>query len=171
MLRSLIIGLAIASAQWLVIWARKQKARETKGTVIFDGAPFVRFLFTLVGSVMAYGVIEMTFISPEGYYKNGYQWWLPAVGIAMITAIWAVYPRRITLSCSSLSQSSVWGLRTVIKWEEVDCVIVDEEHDAILTYSKGGGCVKHSSLHVDRVRFLSELRMFCEAYRRMVGDL
>ena len=153
----LFVLAAILLVRWIAVEASGERAVRTKDEVLFRPPFGLRLLFgiALPGLIYATGAVALSRDSQK-------DWWLSAMFMGFAILIAFVWPADIGVSKSVIYERKWLGLwKKTIRWEDVDYVAADPTDNSVEVVSKGGSKIRHTKYHVDRRRFLEELKTRC----------
>jgi hypothetical protein len=151
--------------RWLAVEALAERAIRRGAVLLFRAPLGLRLLFGFCIPGFVYGAASA---AAQNFRAN---WWLSATFLFFAVFTLAVWPADIGISASGVFEHKYLGLqKRAICWEDAAYAATDPGEKSVTVGSKAGLEIRHTKYHVDRFRFVEELRRrkLLEPVQRMV---
>jgi hypothetical protein len=140
--------------RWLAWEASAERAVQKSDVLVFRAPALLRILFGFAVPTMVYGAGSVV---ASGKFRQ--EWWVSLTLLVMAVSIVWMWPSDIRLSNDGIVQRRLLGLwARRFAWGDVEYLRPDPSEDSFEVVSTAGRAIKHTKYHVDRERFVAEVK-------------
>ena len=139
-----------------------EEMREHQLHFVFPGAMLVRGIYL--------GAIVMGAVLVVGTYKEGDPWWDVATPTIFILLGFFAWPRAIEISENDVRQRRLFFGFERIPFREIESVVSDPRRNEAIVLGRNGLRIVHTMMHVQRERFIQQLKRLVGKDTISVGD-
>jgi hypothetical protein len=152
----LTILCALLAIHLFALEARAERAKRTGGITLYRAPLGLRMLLgaAIIGMTYGAGTVALS----EDFKRD---WWVSVslFGLAVFCA--SQWPADLGVSKSEIYERKWLGLRKkTFLWKDVASSSLLPDENSVWVVAKSGATIKHTSYHVDRAGFISQLKTY-----------
>jgi hypothetical protein len=152
----LTILCALLAAHLFALEALAERAKRTGGITLYRAPLGLRILLgaAIIGMVYGAGTVALS----KNVRRDS---WVAVLllGLALFCA--SQWPADLGVSKSEIYEKKWLGLRKkTFLWKDVASSAVAPDEDSVWVVAKSGAAIKHTTYHLDRAGFISEMKTY-----------
>jgi hypothetical protein len=152
----LTILCVLLAVRLFALEALAERAKRTGGITLYRAPLGLRILLGtgIIGMVYGAGAVALS--------KNLRQdWWVSVLSLSLAIFCASQWPSDLGVSKSEIYEKKWLGLRKkTFPWKDVASSALASDEDSVWVVAKSGATIKHTTYHVDRAGFISQMKTY-----------
>ena len=152
----LTILCALLAVHLFALEALAERAKRTGETTLYRPPLGLRILLgaAIIGMVYGAGAVALS-------KELRRDWWVSVLLLGLAIFCASQWPADLGVSKSEIYEKKWLGLRKkTFLWKEVASSSVAPEEDSVWVVAKSGATIKHTTYHIDRAGFVSQMKTY-----------
>ena len=153
----LTILCALLAIHLFALEALAERAKRTGETTLYRAPLGLRILLgtAIIGMVYGAGAVALS-------KELRRDWWVSVLLLGLAIFCASLWPADLGVSKSEIYEKKWLGLRKkTFLWKDVASSAVAPGEDSVWVVAKSGTTIKHTKYHVDRARFIAQMKTYC----------